>query len=72
MTQQDGGMVIHWKMSKELKFDHTTKWYMPKPESVQENETLKVLWAIEIQTNHSTPAREPDFVTVNTNIKPAE
>ena len=29
---------------KRLKLDHTTKRYMHKPESVQQNETYKILW----------------------------
>ena len=28
-------------MCKKLKFEHTNKWYMQKPESVLENETHK-------------------------------
>ena len=24
---------IHWELCKRLNFDHTTKWYMHKPES---------------------------------------
>ena len=28
------GMVIHWELCKRLKFDHTDKYYMHKPESV--------------------------------------
>ena len=26
--------VIHWKLSKRLKFDHTDKWYIQRPESI--------------------------------------
>ena len=35
------GKVIHWELCKKLKFDHSTKWYMHKPESILENETQK-------------------------------
>ena len=35
--------VIHWELCKKLKFDHTTIWYMHKPESVLENETQNSL-----------------------------
>ena len=28
------GRVINWELCKRLKFDHTTKWYIHKPESV--------------------------------------
>ena len=30
--------VIHKELCKRLKFNHTTKWYMHKPEFVLENE----------------------------------
>ena len=35
--------VIHRELSKKLRFDHTIKWYIHKPESVKENETYKIL-----------------------------
>ena len=35
--------VIHWELCKRLNFNHTTKRYMHKPESVLENETHKIL-----------------------------
>ena len=59
------GKVIHWELCKKLNFDHTTKWYMHKPESVLENETHKILWDYEIQTDHLIPARRPDLVLIN-------
>ena len=57
--------MIHWELCKKLKFHHTTKWYMHKPESVLENETHKILWDFEIQTDHQIPARRPDLVMIN-------
>ena len=32
-----------------IKFDHTDKLYMHKPETVFENETHKIIWDFEIQ-----------------------
>ena len=46
----------------KLKFDHITKCYMHKPESVLENETQKILLDFEIKTDHLIPARRPDPV----------
>ena len=46
------GKVIEWELYKKFKFDHTNQCYMHNPESVQENETQKVLWDFEIQTEH--------------------
>ena len=38
------GKVIRWELWKWLKFDHTTKWFIDKPECVLENEMHKILW----------------------------
>ena len=43
------GMIIHEEFCKKLIFDHITKWYMHKAESVQEIEIRKILWDFEIQ-----------------------
>ena len=40
-----------------LTFDHATKWHKHKPESVLENETLKILWDFVVQTDYLFPAR---------------
>ena len=50
-------------LRKKLKFDHTNKWYMHKPESV--------LSDFEIQTDHLISARQPNLVILNKK-KPAE
>ena len=57
--------MIHWELCKKLKFDHTNKWYLHNPEFVQENETHKLLWDFEIQTDHQISARRPDLVIIN-------
>ena len=38
---------------------------MLKQESFLENETHKILWVSEIQTDNSIPARKPDLVQIN-------
>ena len=58
------GKVIHWELCQKSKFDHTNKWYMYNLESVLENETNKVLWNFEIQTDHLILVRQPDLVIV--------
>ena len=64
-TKHDNGeQLIHLELCKKVKFDHTNKWYMHNPESVLENETHKVLWDFEIQTDHITSARRPHPVIV--------
>ena len=43
---------------------YRNKWYVHKPESVLEKETLKILCDFEIQTDHLISARRPDLVIV--------
>ena len=61
--------VIHWELCKKLKFDHTNKWYMHNPESVLENETYKLLWHFEIQTDHLISAWRLDFIIINKKMR---
>ena len=57
--------VILREWCKRLKFHHTYKWYIHKPESARENETSKILWDFEIQTTHPLSARIPDLLVIN-------
>ena len=61
------GKVINWEMCKKFKFDHTNKWYMHNPASVQENDTHKLLWDFDIHTDHLITARRPDLIIINNN-----
>ncbi len=54
--------MIHREMCKKSKFDHTNKWYIA---AVLENDTHKLLWDFNIQTDHLIPARRPDLIIVN-------
>ena len=57
--------VIHREMCKKFRFDHTNKWYMHNPSSVLENDTHKLLWDFDIQTDHLIPARRPELIIIN-------
>ena len=46
-------------------FDNTSKWYMYYPESAQENDTHKLLWDFDIQTDPLISARRPDLIIIN-------
>ena len=59
------GKVIHREMCKKFKFDHTNKWYMHNSAPVLENDTHKLLWDFNIQTDHLIPARRPDLIITN-------
>ena len=58
------GKVIHWELCKKFTFEHANKWYMHKPESVQENETYKLLFDFGIQTDHIITARRWDIMLI--------
>ena len=59
------GKVIHWKMCKKFKCDHTNKWYMHKPEPVLKNDTHKLLWEVDIHIYHLISARIQDLIIIN-------
>ena len=61
--------MIHWEICKKFKFDHTNKWYMHNPAPVLENDTHKLLWDFNIQTDHLIPARRPDLIIINNKKK---
>ena len=47
-------------MCKKFKFYHTNN-----PAPVLENDTHKLLWDFNIQTDHLIPARRPDLIIIN-------
>ena len=59
------GKVIHWEMCKKFKFDHANKGYMHNPAPVLENDTYKLLWDFDIQTDHLISTRRPDIIIIN-------
>ena len=59
------GKVIHWKRCKILKFEHINKWYVHNPAPILENNTHKLLWNFDIQTDHLISARIPDRIIIN-------
>ena len=63
------GKVIHWEMCKKFKFDHNNIWYMHNPAPVLENNSHKLLWDFNIQTDHLIPARRPDLIIINKKTK---
>ena len=52
-------------MCKKFKFDQVNKWYMHNPAPVLENDTHKLLWDFDIQTDHLVSARKPDLIIIN-------
>ena len=56
---------IHLELCKKFKFDHLKKWCTCNQKSVPENETHKILWNFEIQTEHLISVRLSDLGIVN-------
>ena len=56
---------VHWEMCKKFQFDHTNKWYMHNPAPVLVNDSHKLLWDFNIQTDHLVLARRPDLMIIN-------
>ena len=44
---------------------HTNQWYMHNPAPVLENDSHKLLWDFNIQTDHLIPAKRPDLIIIN-------
>ena len=59
------GKVTHLELCKKFKFDKTSKWHLHKLESVLKNETQKILWDFEIQTDYLISTRRSDRVIIN-------
>ena len=59
------GKVIHWEMCRKFQFDHTNKWYMHNRVPVIENDSHKLLWDFNIQTDNLIPARKPELIIIN-------
>ena len=51
-------------MCKKFKFDHTNKWYIHNPAPVLENDTHKLLWDFNIQTDYIMPTRRPELIII--------
>ena len=60
-----GWAWFHGEMCKKFKFDHPNKWYMHNPALVLENDSHKLLWDFNIQTDHLIPTRRPDLIIIN-------
>ena len=49
-------------MCKEYGVESSDKWYEHFPKSVEENEEVKLLWDLTIQTDREIHHRRPDIV----------
>ena len=63
---------FHWELCKKFEFDHTNNWYIQNPESVLRNETHKLLWDFDMQTDYLISARRPDLIIIKKKRELAE
>ena len=59
------GKKIHWEVCRKFGIEVSKKWYQYEPETVVENENSKILWDMNIQTDHVIEARRPDMVVID-------
>ena len=59
------GKVMNWEMCKKFKLDHANKRYMHNTAPVLENDTYKLLWDFDIQTDSLISTRRPDLMIIN-------
>ena len=53
--------VIHWRMCIDYGLDHADKWYEHRPETVVENEEIKLLWDMRIQADKVLKHNKPNI-----------
>ena len=56
--------IVHWEICKKYDLPRAEQWYNHKPEGVTENESIKVLWDFNINTDYEIEHRRPDVVVV--------
>ena len=57
--------IVHWKLCKKYDLESKDKWYEHVPLGCMENDTIKLLWDINVQCDHVIEARRPDIILVD-------
>ena len=57
--------IIHWQLCKDNGFNHSERWYEHRPDAVAENESVKRLWDMQIQTGKVFEHSRPDIVLMD-------
>ena len=64
--------ILHWSLSKQYGFETNQKCYehfVDKENRVKENEEVKILWDIPIQTERKIDHNRPDLVLIQKKTK---
>ena len=59
------GKKVQWEVCRKFGIEVSKKWYQHEPETVAENEKSKILWDMNIQTDHIIEARRPDMLVID-------
>ena len=54
--------IIHWDLCRKWNIEHAEKWYDHEPPYVVENDEVKLLWDMKIQTDIKIEHSKPDIV----------
>ena len=57
--------ALHWSLCKKHQLSCSDKWYEHQPESVMENEKVKLLWDFDIRTEKVIRAHRPDLTLID-------
>ena len=66
------GKTVHWDICRKKGFNVPEKWYKHKPLSCTENESFKILWTFNIQTDNIIERRRPDMIIIDKTSKKAQ
>ena len=56
---------MYWKISKEFGIEVKERWYEHEPKTVNENDSVTILWDMPIHTDRTIAANRPDIVLKN-------
>ena len=64
-NNNNNNKVVHRKLCEKYHLEKKGKWYEHAPDSVSENDEVKLLWDVNIQCDHVIEARRPEIVVEN-------
>ena len=57
--------LVHWKLCEKHNLERKEKWYEPCPEGIMEDDSVKLIWDINIQCDNVIKARRSDLILVD-------
>ena len=59
------GRKIHWELRRKYGLAAAERWHEHQPDTVTENDSCKLLWDFNVQTDHVIQARRPDVTLID-------